>query len=326
MWKRTNFALNTSIGFQVMEDEWSDGGNSTDDSDDSGDNDPIECTGKHDQEYFMRNPRRGKGLIFNFVEFDKEMYNTRNGSNKDADSLKRTLKFLGFEVKTYTNLTVAAVKKVIEMVSKEDHSEADCICICVMTHGHEGGKLSARDELFEVSDLWMPFTADRCPSLAGKPKLFFVQACRGNRHDAGSTVEDLPEDVIDCKTPACRGNKHDAGSNVEECTEDFTGYRIPVYSDILLAYSSVHGFSSIRDVKKGTWFMQSLCQELLENGRKHHLLTILTFVCKRVAIDFQTFTGEKQMPTVVSMLTRLLYFRPLEDECSNNSDEELQIT
>ena len=35
--------------------------------------------------------------------------------------------------------------------------------------------LYAKDAAFELNDLKEPFEADRCPSLAGKPKLFFVQ-------------------------------------------------------------------------------------------------------------------------------------------------------
>ena len=32
-----------------------------------------------------------------------------------------------------------------------------------------------RDGKYEIEDLWSPFTADKCPSLAGKPKWFIVQ-------------------------------------------------------------------------------------------------------------------------------------------------------
>ena len=42
--------------------------------------------------------------------------------------------------------------------------------------------------------MWQPFTADRCPSLAGKPKLFFIQACQGNRMDKGVEVMVMVKD------------------------------------------------------------------------------------------------------------------------------------
>ena len=45
-----------------------------------------------------------------------------------------------------------------------------------------------------LTQVWQPFTADRCPSLAGKPKLFFIQACQGNRMDKGVEVMVMVKD------------------------------------------------------------------------------------------------------------------------------------
>lgn len=62
-------------------------------------------------------------------------------------------------------------------VSEEDFSDADCLCITVLTHGMGSNYLLARDHPYNVDQLWTPFTADRCLTLAGKPKLFFIQVC-----------------------------------------------------------------------------------------------------------------------------------------------------
>lgn len=56
----------------------------------------------------------------------------------------------------------------------EDHTDADCLIVVVMSHG-ESGLLHSTDSLYPVDMLWAPFTGDRCSSLAGKPKLFFIQ-------------------------------------------------------------------------------------------------------------------------------------------------------
>jgi caspase-like apoptosis-related cysteine protease len=76
------------------------------------------------------------------------------------------------------------------------------------------------------------------------------------------------------------------------------------------------GYYSWRNPKQGSWFIQALCDELRLNGRTRDLLTILTFVCRRVAIDYRSnVPGNeamdlmKQIPTITSMLTRLVYFR-----------------
>lgn len=62
-------------------------------------------------------------------------------------------------------------------VSEEDFSDADCLCVTVLTHGMGSNYLLARDHPYNIDQLWTPFTADRCLTLAGKPKLFFIQVC-----------------------------------------------------------------------------------------------------------------------------------------------------
>lgn len=64
--------------------------------------------------------------------------------------------------------------KTLFSVSSLDHSDSDCILIAVMTHG-DNGILYARDEHYSVKKLWAPFSPLHCPTLAGKPKLFFIQ-------------------------------------------------------------------------------------------------------------------------------------------------------
>jgi len=64
---------------------------------------------------------------------------------------------------------------IILSVAKEDHSDADCLLVTVLTHGAESNLLAAYDFHYDVETLWLPFTADKCLSLAGKPKIFIIQ-------------------------------------------------------------------------------------------------------------------------------------------------------
>jgi caspase-like apoptosis-related cysteine protease len=59
--------------------------------------------------------------------------------------------------------------------NKTDHTDADCIVIIVLTHRNKNGTLHTKDRAYSIQELWMPFAADKCPSLAGKPKLFFIE-------------------------------------------------------------------------------------------------------------------------------------------------------
>ena len=61
-------------------------------------------------------------------------------------------------------------------VAALDHNNGDCFVLVVLSHGSDG-YLYAKDGLYSRESLWTQFTADKCPSLAGKPKLFFIQVC-----------------------------------------------------------------------------------------------------------------------------------------------------
>ena len=55
-----------------------------------------------------------------------------------------------------------------------DHSECDSLAIVFMSHG-EQDILYGRNGSFKADFLFESFNTDQCKSLAGKPKLFFIQ-------------------------------------------------------------------------------------------------------------------------------------------------------
>lgn len=69
-------------------------------------------------------------------------------------------------------------------VALMDHSNHDCLAITVLTHGDQG-VLHAYDATYKLEDIVSNFKTDKCLTLAGKPKMFFIQACRGRRYDSG---------------------------------------------------------------------------------------------------------------------------------------------
>lgn len=48
-----------------------------------------------------------------------------------------------------------------------DHGNHDCILVAVLSHG-EMGIIYAKDTPYKPDFLWSSFTADKCPTLAGK--------------------------------------------------------------------------------------------------------------------------------------------------------------
>ena len=77
--------------------------------------------------------------------------------------------------------------KLLYRVANMDHSNSDCFALVVLSHGSEG-TIYAHDAPFPTQRLWEPFTSDKAPTLAGKPKLFFFQACQGSQMDQGVKI------------------------------------------------------------------------------------------------------------------------------------------
>lgn len=182
-----------------------------------------------------------------------------------------------------------------------DHTDNDCFLLAMMSHGSTDGKIYAYDEKYSAQDLWSPFIGTNCETLIGKPKLFFIQACRGKLVDPG---------VIKPKFP--RGKIID---HVDATSEEEEEYFIPNLADLLIMFSTSEGYYSFRNPKEGSWFIQSLVREFEENSHKE-LMTILTGVNRRVAYDFQSYNLKskmdacKQIPNIISMLTKGFKFVP----------------
>jgi hypothetical protein len=60
------------------------------------------------------------------------------------------------------------------LAARSDHSDCDCFVMAVLSHGDKG-ILYSYDRYYEIATMLDVFTAEKCPTLAGKPKLFFIQ-------------------------------------------------------------------------------------------------------------------------------------------------------
>jgi len=62
------------------------------------------------------------------------------------------------------------------LVQKEDHRNADCLLIIILTYGGDNTLFLSDRVQFPVHCLWTEyFEADKCLTLAAKPKIFLVQ-------------------------------------------------------------------------------------------------------------------------------------------------------
>lgn len=59
-------------------------------------------------------------------------------------------------------------------MAADDHSDRDCLVVAVFSHGDKN-LIHAFDDDYKPNRLWDAFDANVCPTLAGKPKMFFIQ-------------------------------------------------------------------------------------------------------------------------------------------------------
>ncbi|XP_030269651.1 caspase-3a [Sparus aurata] len=241
----------------------------------------------HSFRYSLSFPSIGQCIIINNKNFDRRTgMNQRNGTDVDAANAMKVFTKLGYKVKVYNDQSVEQMKQVLISASKEDHSSnATFVCV-LLSHGDEG-VFFGTDGSIELKYLTSLFRGDRCRSLVGKPKLFFIQACRGTDLDGG----------------------------IEEDSGEGTT-KIPVEADFLYAFSTAPGYYSWRNTMTGSWFIQSLCDMISKYGKELELQHIMTRVNHKVATEFVSishspgFDAKKQIPCIVSMLTKEMYFSP----------------
>lgn len=246
--------------------------------------------------YNFSHPKRGLCVIFNHKNFDRStQLGIRNGTDRDRDQCKQLFTSLGFDVKVHNDLTVAGIKQVLEEVAyDEDHTGYDCLAVVYMSHG-EQDIFYGYDGNFKAETLFDKFTADICPSLAGKPKFFFIQACRGDGLDQG--VQMVHTRVSD------------------ETDSGYLSYKIPTTCDFLICWSTVPGQFSWRNTSNGSWFIQSLVHILQSHGLTEDLATLMTKVNRHMILNFESncpsaphMHGKKQCATIVSTLMRKVQF------------------
>ncbi|XP_073434509.1 caspase-3-like isoform X2 [Dendrobates tinctorius] len=244
----------------------------------------ILTNGSHNY-YKMDYPEKSLCLILNMEHFDIQGFQSRNGTEKDKKALKETFKKIGFQVRTEDNLTYTEIEAVLEKVAAEDHSERSCFVCAILSHGNEDG-IYARDKIFTLKWLVKFFSKSSCKTLAGKPKLFLIQACRGEEWDFGTETDGISDTVHSLSPQILR----------EE--------------DMLYAYSTPPGYFAWRNSVNGSWFIQSLCKMLQEHGKRMELMQILTRANHLVALDYESSRGGKEIPCIVSLLTKELYLIP----------------
>lgn len=237
-------------------------------------------------------------MIFNNHDFSVARKNfptmkDRKGTNLDEEALSQTFKELHFEVKSYKDNPANDILKVLQLYQSMDHNDKDCFVCCVLSHGDQGIIYGTDGQKVSIYDLTSCFTGSRCSSLAGKPKVFFIQACQGDSLQKAIPIETDSEPK----------------DSYLETDSSSTKRYIPDEADFLLGMATVNNYVSYRETTKGSWYIQSLCQSLRERcPRGDDVLTILTEVNYEVSSKDDRKNNGKQMPQPTFTLRKKLFF------------------
>jgi len=230
--------------------------------------------------YQISQSNPGYAIIFNNRNFVNSPESNRSGSEKDVERLSNLFYDLNFEVELNLDLYCSDTLDRIKDYSVRDYSSCSCIIIFIMSHGGNGTIETIESGSMHLNHFMDPFKTNN--SLKNKPKLFFIQSCRGNKEMA----------------------QHNSSSCSDSNNNNVCGTKVPIEADYLYAYSTVEGYYSYRDPKSGSWFIQTLCDVISKqlNSDGQHILDILT--------DVSSLMTKKEIivPTFESRLTKRFYF------------------
>jgi hypothetical protein len=228
----------------------------------------------------------GYAMIINNYAFKPE---PRRGSDVDVRTVTASLEKLGFRVTPYIDLSAEKMKETMQWYgTKGQFSTYSCFICVIMSHGDAQSKIFGVDEktVNLINDLVAPIRD--CPGLTNKPKLFFVNACRGG---ATARLVDEPDNLPRMSAMNLEGN------------DAVIRKQIPSEADILIHNATVENNVAWRNAENGSHFIQSLCYVLNNRAMEDELAHLLRQVNHKVATEYNM-----QMPEITDRLRFHFYF------------------
>ena len=226
---------------------------------------------------------RGACLIIN-QEFHNNSTYQRNGSLKDVDDLFKTWSELGCKdnVEVISDVNEREMMTALKRFRQRLTSILpDFMVLVILSHGKRDEK-TGMEYILDIDLKGVPLgriknmfiDGHKCRCMIGKPKLFFIQACRGTRHqtqDFARREFSFQQDSLETD------GEDDVNKSIE-----LNGMRYPHKSWFLIFHSTIKGFVSNRDPVRGSIFIQELCKEFNSKWFLFDISRIAAGVNKRV--------------------------------------------
>ncbi len=198
----------------------------------------------------MTSTRHGVALIVNNKKF--QVHSERKGSDRDEANLVQTWLYLGYRVEVRRNLTSVEFSEIFKDIDRflktsdeyagEDNAVShDSFVSCFLSHGSKDNIIGVDRVSIEMDNI--ESMIGKSVKLRSKPKLFFIQACRGWR----------------------------PGADVQSDDDGEYKPRVTNRSDMHFSYATVSGNQAYRDTTLGSWFITELCKILCKFAPSHTL-------------------------------------------------------
>ncbi|XP_042331447.1 caspase-3-like [Sceloporus undulatus] len=241
----------------------------------------------------MSNQAKNRALIIVNYDFYRtkshEKLPSRPGARREAERLIKALSRCNYAVKLRYDLTAKEMEELYEEECNADHG--DCFVSIISSHGQEGSVFDCEGQPVELIQIFQALSPQRCHKLMGKPKIFFIQACRGDNIDYG----------IDYGT--------DLQTDSSEPEVDCFSHYLSIPENTAVMFSCSPGYASFIN-RWESMFLKALL-ELLEGEERHlEVARLMTRISWRVAFFFEArgeHAGGREMPCFVTNMLEEVY-------------------
>lgn len=251
---------------------------------------------QNDRIYKMGSKPKGYALVIVNQNFDNGIYEFRDGAGKDQQNLIALFSGLGYTVDDHFNKSSHEMRHILrKFADLPAHASVDSCIVAISSHGENSRIVGTDNEYIFMEDVLDMFNNEKCPKLKGKPKLFFIQACRGDKFDAGIS------------------NNNVADGKLKSLPNKFLlqpQQRSPSWTDMLIAHSTIPEHVALRNEKHGSWFIIAVTRVFMQHAWNTPISTLFSLVVEEME-NYQTSTGDKQVPEIIHRgWKKDLFFNP----------------
>ncbi|XP_059814773.1 caspase-14-like isoform X1 [Hypanus sabinus] len=204
----------------------------------------------------------------------------RPGAKTDLINLQKSLQSLGFEVSECINPTSEEIFSSLEEYRDSIKDEVCCSFVFILAHGSEGKVMGRDREEADLEEIFDMFNNEECLHLQQKPKVFVIQACRGDNKDRGAV-----------------------SAGFRALSE-----KLPMVSDTFVVYPSRPGYVAYRHTDQGSYMITFMTEVFKSHGNQEHLYDLFVRVNRRMVTErYKTY---KTTVVMESTLTKAVYLKP----------------